>query len=861
MNFYVNSKERTKKKSSKNSLAQDILKKIPDNQMTINLSKDSNSTIEFKDNKISKYEEEEDEINSDEYISSTMLDVDTNTYINTSKNIDNDYNKIENNKNYNLNSQKGRSIKNNKFNDLFLNNISSNINNNERHNPENIINNNNNSLNNKDIISKAHHYFKREFSKELNKKKQCQTVKGKKVISNSIDKNGIFTPNNEDKKAMKLLRGIILEKMIQNQNKNINDFEGYNNMNKSNTINLVENNIDKNKKKGRNIIYGNNENISIVSNNNNKNMNINNIKNRNIQNNNNNININIYNKNIIKDIGSINIDGKKYQLIPQLNKKLKTQGRIGKIKHNDKNNSNNIYMNNSLNNNNNILNHNKTSINNSIIPNSLIITKNNTSLNDRLHSPKNIINNNILYNSINHNKAKDEINVSSSKNGIRNLKNLKNDNLHKTIEKYLLENKYKTILPSSPCERKNIINMNINNDNKKQLRSVNSCYSKKINKFIFHNNNNYQAKPILSSISNDNSHNLKNYKNKELSYNTSQEYNNILKDAFSLKKKKNNKNKYVLQSCVFNIDYQIKKINNSIINKSYQMKQIKPRIKLDLTNESLVKNSINTTKNNSSIKRIIYITNNNNYRNINSKNSKDLYTNINNTLNNHGRNTYATNRINNNYKNNKAFYKKIQKDNINNNVNHNNNINDRRINNFTNSSTINYNTENNEHSRTRKIIYNSSNYNITNENNKEDRIKNKLNKKALGIMTDKSDNINHKRLYIYNPNNKQINNKIIREKKAKIETNINNKNNKIRHNHTLSSINNFNNLNKIISYRLNNQNEINQGIINNNKINNYNGNNFLYFSNDKERNTINNKSYGNLNLYKNNIDNNLRNKN
>jgi hypothetical protein len=36
---------------------------------------------------------------------------------------------------------------------------------------------------------------------------------------------------------------------------------------------------------------------------------------------------------------------------------------------------------------------------------------------------------------------------------------------------------------------------------------------------------------------------------------------------------------------------------------------------------------------------------------------------------------------------------------------------------------------------------------------------------------------------------------------------------------------------------------------NNNKISNFNGNNnFLYFSNDKERNTLNNKSYGNLRL-------------
>ena len=114
------------------------------------------------------------------------------------------------------------------------------------------------------------------------------------------------------------------------------------------------------------------------------------------------------------------------------------------------------------------------------------------------------INNNRI-NSYN-NKIKDE--SQKNKYGIKNLKNLKADNLQKTIHKYLLENKYMTILPTSPNERKNINDVkNINkpiplnniNNSKKQLRSVNSCYAKKINKNIF---NSFQVENILNTITN-----------------------------------------------------------------------------------------------------------------------------------------------------------------------------------------------------------------------------------------------------------------------------------------------------------------------------------------------------------------------
>jgi hypothetical protein len=105
------------------------------------------------------------------------------------------------------------------------------------------------------------------------------------------------------------------------------------------------------------------------------------------------------------------------------------------------------------------------------------------------------------------------------------------------------------------------------------------------------------------------------------------------------------------------------------------------------------------------------------------------------------------------------------------------------------------------------------------------------------INTGKNSNISHKK---FNLNN---NNYIRKEMANNIKNN--NNSNRIRHNHThtLTSINSKN-----IIYELNNNNGTNFERFNNNKINNYNLNNFLYFSNDKERNTLNNKSYGNLRM-------------
>ena len=877
MNFPQNSSDseyKIKKKKinpSKNSITKDISKIIPSNQMTITSSKNSNSVIHhthistFEDEEIEKAEEEE-EINSDEYVSSTNLDVDTNTYINTETNDG----KNENDKNINIINQKGRirpkyDDNKNRANNIFLNNI---YNTNKTINiDKNDINKSNKIINNNDIIKKGHQYFRTDLINDINNR-QCSTTKGEKVVvlSNSIEKNNVFTPNNKDKKALKLLKGIILKQMKQGNNKNIKY-----RINKLNTIIPIENNLKQidNKIRNNNVIYSshNNNNINLLSKNNNtsdKNIQIKNIQQRNIQNNN--ININIYNKNIIKDVGGINIDGQKYHLIPQTNKKLKTQGRVGNIIYDNQNKKNNfLYIINTMNNN--------STINNNKIPTSPIIKKNNITINNnRINSPE-IINNN---------KKED------SRMNIHNIKNLKADNIQKTIQKYFLDNKYMTILPSSPNERKNTreiknikyvkkenttmnsinnnkifpANNNNNIDGKRKLRNVNSYYSKKINKNIF---NSFRVESILNTISNN--HNQRN----KLNNNSSQD-NNTLNDALSLKKKRFNKNKFVLQSCIFNLDNPIKENISLNNNKSSFRKKVKPlnqKTKLDLTNEdniiekkkynSRIKNNVtinnnnNKLKNNPSIKRVIYITNNNqSLKNINntktlimnslSPNSlhmKQIIKKNNNSKNSNNSNNqrksiyyiYTSNRLNNNnYMNNsgnKILYRKVQKDKT---------LIKNRINN---SNTINYNIDNNDFSNNKKYGLHNNNVNKNALNSLKNLDEDKMNKshiykkiEIINSFPSINNNLSHKKFNISN-NINYINN------------NIKN-NNKIRHNHThtLTNINSNN-----IIYELSNNNLVsNFGRFNNNKINNFNGNNFLYFSNDKERATLNNKSYGNLSL-------------
>ena len=751
MNFPKNSSDidynfQLKISSSKNSITQDILKSIPSNQITINFSKDSNSSEKNKNTKnlkqkayISNYKDEEkgfegeeDEINSDEYVSSTNLDVDTDTYINLANNVRTTeqkvYNSINKQKNNNIYSQGKLRTKENKKNDenninmFLLDNIKSFIDEKEssintKTNNKNIninkinlnkakndsSNNNGHNKNNIYHQSNKSDYFLVNRAGSTNKDKNNNSKN-----SNSIDHKGIFTPNNDSKKRFKVLRDMIIKKIEHYDNKN--PF----NINQSNTINIIENNNNDNKESEENKIKSinndivkknikldldisnknkkhskisrimHNNSITIISNNCNKNIPDKITNQQNIQNNNN-ININIYNKNIIKDLEVLNIDNQKFHFIPQSTKKTKTQGRVGKIVYNNQNKRNNfIYISNYSNNNNN---KNKTA-------NSPSNKKNRIS-----PSPNymNIIKN---YNSIciNKNKQFEENNILKH-NNIHSLKNLKSENFQKNIKKYIFEDEYLTIFPLSndknTSEKQKIkslknsknkkfvknknnnkftedIKQNLNdikirkiipsniNSNTKQLRSVNSCYAKKINQHLL---NNYQTEQILNTISNNHNKKINIYnnfksdcgyytqnkninnsnkrvidekmRNRELSFNIAQDNYSINK-LLSLKKIKNLKNKLVLQSPDYYFENN-REINNHHLKKS---KIITTRVKLDLMTEgnkknyiknnsknSLSNNNNNINKNegnrakindNSSAKRIIYI-DNNNFKKFNSR--------------------------------------------------------------------------------------------------------------------------------------------------------------------------------------------------------------------------------------------------
>ena len=1003
VDFKINSKIA----SAKNSMTRDIFKSIPSNQMTINFSKESNSsdaknlTKSFKQKKniftIEKEEkgisaEEEEEINSDEYVSSTMLDVDTNTYINMTNNTknleENNYNKINKNNNNNYNKGRLRSKENNKDLDVYLLNKIQTITN------EKDLSLNNTKkfkkINNETdmTIHKTHHQNNK--SDFLSHDKPASINKEKRNNSNSIDKKGIFTPKIESKNKLKILRDIIIQKLDHYHSKN--PFF----LNQSNTINIIEsiddlrneydniksfNNdsikknikfeIDNKNKRNKTSRITHNNSISIISNKSNKNMPIENHSQQHIQNNNN-ININIFNKNIIKDIGAINIDDQKYQLIPQAIKKIKTQGRIGKIVYTNQNKKNNyIYINNYSNN-----------INNKTI-NSPLNKKNN-----RISPPPNTINNVEFYNSIcaNKNKRGDEHYILKHTN-IHSLKNLKSENSQKSIKRYILGEDYLTIFPmsngKSNCEKqkikiiknsknnkniknknnkcnnddvkykpnnykiKKIIPLNINDFHNKQIRNFNSCFPPKINKYM----NNYPNEQLLNTISNNSkkvdiynsfknnctnfTQNKNNFssnkkifdekmkKSKELSFNSKQG-NNSIKNILSLKNSKYLKNnKYSLQNSEINYE---SNIGDSNIN--YNIKKNKPitaRIKLDLMTEgnknnlikNKVKNNTNSNENvhtksikNSSSKRVIYI-DNNILKNFSTRpfiynslspncqsikqlmnkskisNIKEIYNNIN--IYNQGRNTYNSSHIHNKSNNfhsninidsninNKIFIKKIEKENIKNN----------RSNNI--AKSINYYIENmsqNSNSNLspnhKKIIAfnNMSNYNINSTNhtlnnitNVKERSNNNIFKDTIEIMSpfssinNKKNNNSHKKKYYVNKqNNEQGNNSHLKNKKKvrKLEQNIIYlDNSKIRNTHAFNGINCPNKYlyNKNMNYKLNyNENDNQNNIYINNSQLNYNvrfnnnpNNDYIHFSNsnDKERNTISNKIYGNNNMNRN----------
>ena len=393
MNFPQNLSEmdykiNQKMTSSKNSINQDVFKVAPTNQMTINFSKDeSNSnSIDLKSNKINNLKQkafistydnenekeneevEEEEINSDEYVSSTMLDVDTNTYINLTNNTvvtnkDDKNNSKTNNKN-NIFTQGKLKIKenDNNLNEILLNNIQTIENEKEieikKNTNDNIIiktnktnykkTNSNNSNDNNEVKKAHHHNNKSDYFINNRPSSTTKDKKNNSNNSNSKDKKGIFTPNNDIKKKFKILRDMIFKKLDQYQNKNIY------NVGQSNTINIIENiednKIDNENENDNNMIsinndiikvdmgvnkskrnktsrINNNNSISIISNNSNKNISVKAGQHQNMRETNNKKKnkINIYNKNIIKEIGTINIDDQKYEMIPQSIKKIKTQ--------------------------------------------------------------------------------------------------------------------------------------------------------------------------------------------------------------------------------------------------------------------------------------------------------------------------------------------------------------------------------------------------------------------------------------------------------------------------------------------------------------------------------------------------------
>ena len=1043
--------------SSKNSTNHDIFKGVPSNQMTINFSKDeSNSnSVDLKNNKINNLKQkayistydnenekeneevEEEEINSDEYVSSTMLDVDTNTYINMTNNTvvsnkeDKNNNKI-NNKNKNSIFTQGKlKIKENdtNINDILLNNIQTIENEKEieirKNTNDNITiktnkanykkTNSNNSNDNNEMKKSHHHNNKSDYFINNRPSSITKDKKNNSNNSNSKDKKGIFTPNNDSKKKFKILRDMIFKKLDQYQNKNIY------NAGQSNTINIIEN-IEDNKNDNENEIDNNmisinndivkvdmgvdkskrnktsrmtnNNSISIISNNSNKNISVKAGQQQNMRENNNNKKknkINIYNKNIIKEIDTMNIDDQKYEMIPQSIKKIKTQGRIGKIVYSNQNKKNNfIYISNNSNNIN-------TNSNRNF--NSPLVKKNN-----RI-SPQNCINNVEYFNSIcTHKNKKMEENNYLKHNNIHSLKNLKSESLQKNIKKYLLEDEYLSVFPLNNDKQKMKIlkdsknkksvkyqNQNIkynedkykkiNNNNianRKQIKSGNSAYSKNflnncqnehiLNTISNHNkkvdfynnfkNNNNLVQNKNSNISNKKISNEKNNKNRELSFNLAQDNNSSIKDLLSLKKIKNLKNKFILQSPDLNLENGGRNTNNCPSKKN---NPLTTRIKLDIMAEenknNIRKNHtkyvVNTSNNNAnkknsknsnSRKRIIYIENNN-LKNMNAKsllynslspncqsikqlvdkskinNIKEMYGNLN--YNNQGRNTYniysssknnyntnnisnINNNINININSNKAFYKKIQRDNV-------------REKRSIGESTINYNDNMSEFQKSnlsannKKIIIfnNVSNYNINHtENilNHIDSIRNDPNngyKKTIEILSPfasiSNKNNAHKKFYINKQNTnsqKIINNKIYsRDSKDKknnmtlIEQKniyLDNSKNKNNYNHNYHNIYNGNSnsnnsnsngnsnsnkylYNKNANQKLNKNENVNINYGHNrvnssqyngiNKINNNISNNFLQCSNsnDKERNTITNKSYGNLNLSKRAKDKNITN--
>ena len=635
-------------------------------------------------------EEEEEEINSDEYVSSTNLDVETNTYINYINKNNEEINLNKNNtnkiihypgrlKNKILSDDFNNKIEvipnkdNNKNNNIFLTDNKGIINNDKNL----IILNNINNINENNVINNIKINNKRDFFNINNR--NMSNNKENKNNSNSIDYKYVFTPNNEGKKKIKVLREIIFKKLEENLQKNNN----IRNNQQSQTINIIENKNVNNLKLINNQIIKNyiklnfdvNQKKSVIKTVNNESITNNNsfeTKNISIKEinqiipTNNKVDISLYKKNIIKNIGAISINDQKYHLMPKSIKKAKTQGRVGKIIYNKKNKGNNfLYINN-----------NQNTINKTI--NTRYSLNHNKKIN-RI-SPLNNMNNSQNFKSI----------CISKENNFHSLKNLKIDNVQKSLKKYLLEDEYIKMIPMNKENNNNSLekeqlktmkdsrnkkfiknhfknpfngaNTNLRNINqniyrikktiplnisqKSQLRSFNSCFPYKINKNAL---NNFTNEQILTTINNNHENKkidmLNNFKknlnltkkkirnisdkkyNNEKSINKKDEISyNILpeqckKNILSFKKIKNLKNK-IFSTDFSNAESQNNNKKNNI-NKTKKNKPLTTRIKIDLVNEENKYNKKINTRNNiinsNNVETLNTIWNNNNNNSISNK--------------------------------------------------------------------------------------------------------------------------------------------------------------------------------------------------------------------------------------------------
>ena len=230
---------KSKNKHLKGSLTQEFLKISPSNNKIKKTNKENNISAYSDLNKnyinqkkpktfdINKYfltyeneeNEEEEEINSDEYVSSTNLEVETNTYINMTNSIKNNEEKImpdfNNKKMVNSLGRIRAKIKNNLddrneiigsgVGNIFLNNNEEKfIKYNDNDKELNLYKSNNN--NNINYYKKIKEDSAQMFDKVHSRKNEYN------IESNYKDKKGVFTPDNEGQKTLRFLREMMSKK-------------------------------------------------------------------------------------------------------------------------------------------------------------------------------------------------------------------------------------------------------------------------------------------------------------------------------------------------------------------------------------------------------------------------------------------------------------------------------------------------------------------------------------------------------------------------------------------------------------------------------------------------------------------------